>query len=50
LLKDKKILYQDISKNNNIITKLFAKDALKGRLINLDLEKELDSMPSKVCH
>ena len=41
-----KILYQDISKNN-IITKLPAKEALKGRLINLDLTKELDSLPSR---
>jgi serine/threonine protein kinase len=50
LLKDKKILYRDISENNIIITELPAKDAPKERLINLDLAKKLDSILSKACH
>jgi hypothetical protein len=50
LLKDGKILYWDIFKNNIIITELPVEEALKGRLIDLDLAKELDSMLSKACH
>jgi hypothetical protein len=47
LLEDGKILYWDISENNIIITELPAEDAPKGRLIDLDLAKELDGMPSR---
>jgi hypothetical protein len=50
LLKDRKILYRDVSENIIIITELPAEDALKGRLIDLDLAKELDGMPSGACH
>jgi hypothetical protein len=50
LLKDRKILYQDVSENNIIITELPAENAPKGRLIDLDLAKELDGMPSGACH
>jgi serine/threonine protein kinase len=50
MLENRKILYRDISENNNIITELFAEDASKGRLIDLDLAKQLDSMPSKARH
>jgi serine/threonine protein kinase len=50
LLRDGKILHRDISENNIIITELPAEDALKGRLIDLDLAKELNSMPSKARH
>ncbi|KAM3065102.1 hypothetical protein ACMFMF_011409 [Clarireedia jacksonii] len=46
LLEDRKILYRDISENNIIITELPAEGDRKGRLIDLDLAKELDSMPS----
>lgn len=45
LLKDGKILYQDVSKNNIIITKSATKGALKGILINLDLAKEVGQCP-----
>jgi hypothetical protein len=48
LLEDGKILHRDISENNIIITD--AKEAPKGRLIDLDLAKELDSMPSGARH
>ncbi|KAH6701368.1 hypothetical protein BKA61DRAFT_495533, partial [Leptodontidium sp. MPI-SDFR-AT-0119] len=47
LLEDGKILHRDISENNIIITKVLTKNGPKGRLINLDLAKELDSMPSR---
>ncbi|KAH9204398.1 hypothetical protein DL95DRAFT_529276 [Leptodontidium sp. 2 PMI_412] len=50
LLEDGKILHRDISENNIIITELPAKEAPKGRLIDLDLAKELDSMPSGARH
>jgi len=50
LLEDGKILYRDISENNIIITELPAKEAPKGRLIDLDLAKELDSMLSRARH
>ncbi len=50
LLEDGKILHRDISENNIIITELPAKEALKGRLIDLDLAKELDSMLSGARH
>ncbi|KAF7951951.1 hypothetical protein EAE96_007248 [Botrytis aclada] len=50
LLKDGKILHQDISENNIIITELSAEGDPKGRLIDLDLAKELDNMPSGARH
>jgi serine/threonine protein kinase len=50
LLENGKILHRDISENNIIITELPAEEALKGRLIDLDLAKELDSMPSEARH
>ncbi|KAH6675111.1 hypothetical protein B0J14DRAFT_562124 [Halenospora varia] len=50
LLEDRKILYWDVSKNNIIITKSATKGAPKGNLIDLDLAKELDSIPSGASH
>jgi hypothetical protein len=50
LLEDGKILHRDISENNIIITEVPAEEAPKGRLIDLDLAKELDSMPSGARH
>jgi serine/threonine protein kinase len=50
LLKDKKILHRDISENNIIITKAATKEDPKKMLIDLDLAKELDSLPSKASH
>jgi serine/threonine protein kinase len=50
LLEDGKILHRDISENNIIITELPAEEAPKGRLIDLDLAKELDSMPGGARH
>ncbi|KAG9242164.1 hypothetical protein BJ878DRAFT_536067 [Calycina marina] len=50
LLEDGKILHRDVSENNIIITELLAEDAPKGRLIDLDLAKELDGMPSGARH
>jgi serine/threonine protein kinase len=50
LLENGKILYRDISENNIIITDHTAKGDSKGRLIDLDLAKELDSMPSGASH
>jgi serine/threonine protein kinase len=50
LFEVRKILHQDISENNIIITELSAEGAPKGRLIDLDLAKELDSMLSGACH
>ncbi len=50
LLEDGKILHRDVSENNIIITELPAQEAPKGRLIDLDLAKELDSMPSRARH
>jgi len=45
-----KILHRDVSENNIIITKSTTDGALKGRLIDLDLAKELDSVPSGASH
>ena len=45
-----RILHQDISENNVIITDLPAKEAPKGRLIDLDLAKELTSPASGARH
>jgi len=50
LLEDGKILHRDVSENNIIIIELLAEGAPKGRLIDLDLAKELDSMPSGARH
>ena len=50
LLKDRKILYRDISENNIIITMSVAGRELKGCLINMDLGKELNSVPSGASH
>lgn len=50
LLKDGKILYRDVSKNNIIITDAAKEQDPKGRLIDLDLAKELDSVPSGASH
>jgi hypothetical protein len=50
LLEDGRILHRDVSENNIIITKSLAKGAPKGRLIDLDLAKELDSLPGGARH
>jgi serine/threonine protein kinase len=50
LLEDRKILYRDISENNIIIIELPAEGDPKGRLIDLDLAKELDSILSRARH
>ncbi|KAH8799091.1 hypothetical protein F5884DRAFT_869681 [Xylogone sp. PMI_703] len=50
LLEDGKILHRDVSENNIIITEPAAEGDLRGRLIDLDLGKELDSAPSGASH
>jgi serine/threonine protein kinase len=50
LLEDGKILHGDISENNIIITEHIGDEGLRGRLIDLDLAKELDSVPSGASH
>ena len=50
LLEDGKILHRDISENNIIITEAPSKGEPTGRLIDLDLAKELDSVPSGASH
>ncbi|KAJ8067034.1 hypothetical protein OCU04_004414 [Sclerotinia nivalis] len=50
LLENGKILHRDISENNIIITEFPAEGDPKGRLIDLDLAKELDSIPSGARH
>ncbi|KFY02428.1 hypothetical protein V490_00513 [Pseudogymnoascus sp. VKM F-3557] len=50
LLEDGKILHRDISENNIIITEAASKGEPTGRLIDLDLAKELDSVPSGASH
>ncbi|OBT65100.1 hypothetical protein VE03_05283 [Pseudogymnoascus sp. 23342-1-I1] len=50
LLEDGKILHRDISENNIIVTEAASKGEPKGRLIDLDLAKELDSVPSGASH
>lgn len=47
LVEDSRILYRDISINNIVIINAITKGDLKGILINLDLVKELDSLPSR---
>jgi hypothetical protein len=49
-LEDRKILHRDISENNIIITEAAAKGDPKGMLIDPDLAKELDSLPSGASH
>jgi serine/threonine protein kinase len=50
LLEDGKILHRDVSENNIIIVAFPAEGDPKGRLIDLDLAKELGSMPSGATH
>lgn len=50
LLEDGKILHRDISENNIIITEAATEEDSKGMLIDLDLAKELDSLPSGASH
>jgi Fungal protein kinase len=50
LLEDGRILHRDISKNNIIITEAATDRDPKGMLIDLDLAKELDSVPSRASH
>ncbi|KAH6667434.1 hypothetical protein B0J14DRAFT_619990 [Halenospora varia] len=50
LVEDGKLLHRDISENNIIITESSTEGAPKGRLIDLDLAKELDSVPSGASH
>ncbi|OBT82162.1 hypothetical protein VE02_10023 [Pseudogymnoascus sp. 03VT05] len=50
LLVDGKILHRDISENNIIITEAASKGEPTGRLIDLDLAKELDSVLSGASH
>jgi hypothetical protein len=50
LLKNKKILYWDVFKNNIFITESVICGALKERLINLDLIKELNSVLTRASY
>ena len=50
LLDNRKMLYQDIFENNIIITTPAAEGDPKGRLIDMDLGKELNSVPSGASH
>ncbi|CAM6004313.1 unnamed protein product [Sphagnum balticum] len=50
LLEDGKILHRDISENNIIITEVTVKGDPTGLLIDLDLAKELNSVPSGASH
>ncbi|KAH9204267.1 hypothetical protein DL95DRAFT_319769, partial [Leptodontidium sp. 2 PMI_412] len=50
LLEDGKILHRDISENNIISTESASDGAPKGRLIDLDLAQQLDSVPSGALH
>jgi hypothetical protein len=50
LFEDGKILHRDISENNIIITESTTEEAPKGILIDLDLAKELNSVPSTASH
>jgi len=50
LLEDGKMLHRDISENNIIITKPITGRELKGCLIDMDLGKELNSVPSGASH
>lgn len=50
LLEDGKMLHRDISENNIIITTPSAEGEPKGRPIDVDLGKELNSVPSGASH
>lgn len=50
LLEDGRILHRDISENNIIITEAATEGDPTGMLIDLDLAKELDSLPSGASH
>ncbi|KAJ8102674.1 hypothetical protein POJ06DRAFT_280030 [Lipomyces tetrasporus] len=50
LLEVGKMLHRDISENNIIITLASVKGDPKGRLIDMDLGKELNSVPSGASH
>lgn len=50
LLEDGNVLHWDVSKNNIIITESATDRDPKGRLIDLDLAKELDNVPSGASH
>jgi serine/threonine protein kinase len=50
LLEDGKMLHRDISENNIIIVTLSREGQPKGRLIDMDLGKELNSIPSGASH
>jgi serine/threonine protein kinase len=50
LLEDGKILHRDVSENNIIIAASATEGSPKGRLIDLDLAKELDSVLSGASH
>jgi hypothetical protein len=50
LLEGGKMLYRDISENNNIIITPATEGDPKGRLINMDLGKELNSVPSRASY
>ena len=50
LLMDGKVLHRDISENNIIVTDPKKADGFVGRLIDLDLAKELDREPSGARH
>lgn len=50
LLEDRKILHRNILENNIIIIEAVVKGDSNGMLIDLDLVKELDSLPSGASH
>jgi hypothetical protein len=50
LLEDGKMLYQDISENNIIIIAPATEGDPKGRLIDIDLGKKLNTVPSRASH
>ncbi|KAI1655018.1 hypothetical protein F4813DRAFT_392009 [Daldinia decipiens] len=50
LLVDGRILHRDVSENNIIITEPATECDPRGRLIDLDLAKELDAVPSRASH
>jgi hypothetical protein len=50
LYYDGKILHRDISENNLIITEIIQEGDPRGKLIDLDLAKELDGGPSGARH
>jgi serine/threonine protein kinase len=50
LLEEGRILHRDISENNIIIAEATTEGDPKGMLIDVDLAKELDSVPSGASH